>query len=415
MVLEATTDDTLEGSRVHVKDGVRVLRSAAVYGPNASGKSSLIDAMSRLRGFVLFSARADTFDDIPVEPFLLSDETVEAPTTVEWQFLCDGSRYRYGFVADRKKVHAEWLFRRTGKVKESTLFTRENQKIEPNLVQFKESLVLKKLEKEAGNSPVRENALALSVYAQFNGQISTRVVRWFDDLRKTSGLSERGHFSYTARRLNEPDSQEKLLSFAQRADFNINGLSAEIREEPRAREPNSAIQKVAATLAESNRRLVRPEIKTAHPRYDINGNVTGNIEFDLAKQESQGTQKFIAISGPLHRTIEEGSILVIDEFEARLHPLLTRAIFEWFHGPENQGTAQLIVATHDVGLMDPESLRRDQIWFCDKDRQGATSLYSLAEFDVNAVRPTTKFSRQYLLGLLGAVPKIALSKEDLHE
>ena len=107
--------------------------------------------------------------------------------------------------------------------------------------------------------------------------------------------------------------------------------------------------------------------------------------------------------------------MVVDEFEARLHPLLTRAIFEWFHGPGHKCSAQLIVATHDVGLMDPDFLRRDQVWFCDKDKAGATSVYCLAEFDSNTMRPTTKFNRQYMLGLLGAVPKLALMKEDVGE
>ena len=146
--------------------------------------------------------------------------------------------------------------------------------------------------------------------------------------------------------------------------------------------------------------------------YCLVNKVTGSVEFDVEEQASQGKKRFIALAGPLHHTIEEGSILVVDEFEARLHPLLTRAIFEWFHSPAHQGTAQLIVATHAVGLMDPEFLRRDQVWFCDKDKQGATSLYCLAEFDSNTVRPTTKFNKQYLLGLLGAVPKLALTKED---
>jgi AAA15 family ATPase/GTPase len=96
--------------------------------------------------------------------------------------------------------------------------------------------------------------------------------------------------------------------------------------------------------------------------------------------------------------------------------LLTQAIIEWFHSPLNKSRAQLIYATHDVLLMEPGMIRRDQVWFCAKDQQGATDLYCLAEFDPQKVRPTTKFSRQYLLGLFGAVPKIALLEgEPVHE
>jgi AAA15 family ATPase/GTPase len=131
-------------------------------------------------------------------------------------------------------------------------------------------------------------------------------------------------------------------------------------------------------------------------------------EFDLEDDESQGTRKFVAMAGPVLHTVEEGSILLIDEFEARLHPKLTKAILDWFHGPQNNKGAQLVIATHDTGLMTPEILRRDQIWFCEKDNQGTTTLYCLDEFDKQEVRATTKFNRQYLEGIFGAVPKIAL-------
>jgi len=410
--LEATADDELESSHVHKLEGIRVLRSAAVYGPNASGKSALIDAMASMRHFVLSSAREGQLrDKIPAEPFLLHEKTENAPTTVEWEFLWKGSRYRYGFSADAAKVHAEWLFRRRGTAKAAQLFTREEQDIQVNPEHFREGRVLKKLEKDLGNPPVRENALVLSVVAQFNGQTSKEVVEWFAQLRFTSGVSDGGHFFYTAERLKDPKSRLQLLSFAQRADFNITDLSSEVAEVPAEQLPGQFRDQLKAQLAPGGK-FVTAEIKTKHPRYGKDDSVAGSVEFDLEDQESQGTQKFIALSGPLHNTIEESSILVVDEFEARLHPLLTRAIFEWFHSPTHKCAAQLIVATHDVGLMDPEFLRRDQVWFCDKDKQGATSLYCLAEFDSNTVRPTTKFNRQYLLGLLGAVPKLALMKED---
>lgn len=410
--LEATSDDELESSHVCEQDGIRVLRSAAIYGPNASGKSGLLEAMAGMRHFVLSSAReGQLLDQIPVEPFVLHEATEKAPTTVEWEFLWKGSRYRYGFSADAAKVHAEWLFRRRGTAKAARLFTREGQDISVNPDHFREGLVLKKLEKDLGNPPVRENALVLSVVAQFNGQTCKEVVEWFNQLRFTSGLSDTGHFFYTADRLKDAGTRQKLLSFAQRADYNISDLSSEVAEITAENLPASVQDEVKARLGPAGK-LRKAEIKTKHPRYGKGGKVTGSVEFDLEEQESQGTQKFIALSGPLHHTIEEGSILVVDAFEARLHPLLTRAIFEWFHSPGHRCTAQLIVATHDVGLMDPEYLRRDQVWFCDKDPQGATSLYCLAEFDSKTVRPTTKFNKQYLLGLLGAVPKLALMKED---
>ena len=156
---------------------------------------------------------------------------------------------------------------------------------------------------------------------------------------------------------------------------------------------------------------MRADIKTSHMKLDGDGKPVGLVEFDLSDEESQGTQKFIALTGPITHTLEEGAILVVDELQARLHPLLTQAILALFHGPANPLNAQLICATHDVMLMDPQRLRRDQIWFCAKDERGTTDLYTLADFDPDQVRPTTKFSRQYLLGIFGAVPKLAHFEE----
>jgi len=405
--MEATVDDSLESTHVHEEGGVRVLRSVVIYGPNASGKSGLLDAMGAMRHFVLSSAReGQLLDKIPVEPFLLSEESEHAPTTVEWDFFWKGSRYRYGFSANAANVKAEWLFRSRGRAKAARLFTREGQDIKVNAEQFREGMVLKKLERDLGNPPVRENALVLSVVAQFNGQTSKEVMGWFDQLRFTSGLSDRGHFFYTADRLKDATSRRKLLNFAQRADFNISDLSSEVAE---VSAEDLSVE--ARAQLPPGKTFLTAEIKTKHPRYNRDGRVEGNVEFDLEDQESQGTRKFIALSGPLHHTIEEGSALVVDEFEARLHPLLTREIFTWFHSPAHHCTAQLIVATHDVGLMDPEFVRRDQVWFCEKNHQGATSLYSLAEFDSKSVRPTSKFNKQYLFGLLGAIPKLSITKE----
>ena len=406
--LEATADDELESTHVHEESGIRVLRSVLIYGPNASGKSGILDAMGIMRHFVLSSAReGQLLDEIPVEPFLLHEDTEHAPTTVEWDFLWKGNRYRYGFSADATTVKAEWLFRSRGRGKAARLFTREMQDIQVNAEHFREGQAIKKLEKDLGNPPVRENALVLSVVAQFNGQTSKEIVEWFNQLRFTSGLSDRGHFLYTANRLKDAATRKKLLNFAQRADFNISDLSSEVAELAVEDLPGEAKAHLPP-----GKKLLTAEIKTKHPRYNRDGQVAGDVEFDLEDQESQGTRKFIALSGPLHHTIEEGSALVVDEFEARLHPLLTREIFAWFHSPSHHCTAQLIVATHDIGLMDPEFVRRDQVWFCEKDQRGASALYCLAEFDSNSVRPNTKFNKQYLLGLLGAVPKLTLIKEE---
>jgi len=401
--LEATSDDHLAESRVIEADGVRILRSAAIYGPNASGKSNLVDAMTTMRRLVLASSpSAQVNRKIAVDPFRLSSESEKAPSEFQVEFLLEGNRYRYGFQAEATAIRTEWL-KRKGKGKEATLFTRDGQEIEVNSEQFREGMDRKQF--------MLPNSLFLSLCAQLNGEISGKVLGWFQHWRFVSGLSDTSILAYTAKRIQDPKQNATLVTFAKHADLSICGLSGKDGTVPDLELPKNMPdedrERILREIAMSN-----TEIKTSHPQYGPDGNEVGTVEFDLKKDESEGTRKFIALSGPLHHTVEDSAVLVVDEFEARLHPLLTQAIIDWFHSPLNPSRAQLIVATHDVLLMEPERIRRDQVWFCEKDDKGATELYCLAEFDPQNVRPTTKFSRQYLLGVFGAVPRVALMKGD---
>jgi uncharacterized protein len=400
--LEATADDHLEAGRVIRSGAMRVLRSALVYGPNASGKSNLFDALRVMQRFILSSSREGQVSErIPVEPFRLLDGALDADTSFECEFFIESNRYRYGFAANRKRISAEWLFYKRPNVKEAVLFEREVQRITPNSERFSEGVERKGF--------ARENALFLSVCAQLNGPVSVKILSWFSELRFVTGVSDHSYYDFTARRLRNPDELEKMTAFAQRADLSICGLNSELQDdEDEGRQKGSAAVKVPR----SSRRF-GARITTEHARYDKDGRMTGKELFDLNTNESEGTRKFIALSGPLFFTIAKGSILVIDEFEARLHPLLTQQIFAWFHVAGLKSNAQLLAATHDPLLMDPDLVRRDQIWFCEKDPKGATSLYSLAEFDSQRVRPSTNFARQYLLGIFGAVPHPAFTRAEI--
>jgi AAA15 family ATPase/GTPase len=152
-------------------------------------------------------------------------------------------------------------------------------------------------------------------------------------------------------------------------------------------------------------------VKTFHKRFDAFDQPAGLVEFDLLKDESRGTQKFVALTGPFLHTLREGSVLVIDELEARLHPLLTKALVGLFNNPANRKHAQLIFATHGDGLLDPKQIRRDQVWFVEKDAFGASRLYCLDEF--KGVRKEAKFAKEYLFGQFGGVPRIGDLQESI--
>lgn|GEM_PF-7809 len=400
--MEARKDDHLAWSNV-IEDGkLRLVKSAAIYGPNASGKSNLIQAMVWSRNFVLRSSKeGQVGDNVDVVPFVLSSETENAPSHFETEFRLNGFDYRYGFEVTTKEVCSEWLYRKSPTAKEARLFTRERQDFQVSTANFNEG---KGLEKRT-----RSNALFLSVCAQFNGEESGKVLGWMKRFRHVSGLENDEFFGFTADLLQDANHRSKLLELAQKADFNIQGLRSELEQITEDKLPAGMPPELKTRLLSEN--AMSAGIKTTHHKLDANQKIIGEVEFDLEEDESSGTQKFVALSGPIMHTLQEGSILLVDELEAQLHPRLTQAIVDLFHSPVNRKNAQLVCATHDVTLLDPERFRRDQIWFCEKDQTGATDLFTLADIDSNLVRPTSKFSRQYMLGLFGAVPQLAHFQE----
>lgn len=402
LILEASSDPHLRHRNTFVAGAnLELLKSVALYGSNASGKSNVLGAMIWMRRFVLESLSEKVEQTkVPVETNRLHKDQRYGASVFEIEFLISNERFRYGFAVSGKGIEEEWLFRKRIKGPEARIFTREGQNITPNSRQ------------EDGLRPfaprTRPNTLFLKVCAEFNFDFAERIMNWFRHFRSVSGLSEAGFISYTAGRMLNDNKRKDLLKFVQKADFNICDVKSTVEPLDETKLPDDMPSDLKKRLLSEG--LNTAEIKTCHKIYDTEGNQVGIEEFDLEDDESQGTRKFVAMAGPILHTIEQGAILLVDEFEARLHPKLTKAILDWFHGPQNEGGAQLIIATHDTGLMTPSTLRRDQIWFCEKDRQGASTVYCLDEFDKQDVRATTKFNRQYLEGIFGAVPQVALEE-----
>ncbi|TXK93577.1 abortive infection protein, partial [Methylococcaceae bacterium CS4] len=157
-------------------------------------------------------------------------------------------------------------------------------------------------------------------------------------------------------------------------------------------------------------RITSSDIQTSHKKFDADNNATGATYFSLNTDESQGTKKFLALSAPILDTLKSGKILLIDEIDASLHPMLTEGLIKLFHNAENNPfNAQLIFTTHDVSFLSrPQLFGRDQIWFTEKNLYGSTELYSLLEFRKNSkgkdVRSTDNLEKHYLQGQFGAVP-----------
>lgn len=368
-----TSDDPAldQDNVIPVKRNLRLLKSAALYGANASGKSNLGLALRFMRQFVLDSAReASTPTGLGLESFLLDIKTPRQPSFFEMVFMIDGIQYRYGFEVDKSHIISEWLFY-VPKTKEVALFTREEQEVSAR-AGFKEG---KGLEVRT-----RPGALYLSVAALFNGVISGQVQGWFDAFIVTTGLQDEEFHAETLRYLRDPKQRRQIVEMIQELDFGIDNLAIYDPPSPDTRQSIHAIYYLHN-----------------QPRGE-----EGVVSLDIDTHASQGTRKLIATAGPLHRILASGQIMFIDELDARLHPLMTRRIIDLLHSPlTNPKGAQLIFATHDTNLLDKSLFRRDQIWFAEKDQQGATHLASLAEY---RVRNDAAFEKNYLEGRYGAIP-----------
>jgi len=403
----ASNDDTLAETNVIESGKHRLVRSAVVYGANASGKSNLLEAFSFMRKMVLNSSKDTQANEaIDVDPFLLSTECDGKPSGFEVLFVHDGIPYRYGFEVDQKGVRSEWLFSRPT-TKEGSHFTREGADIKVNPDWFKEGKGLE--------TRTRENALFLSVCAQFNGELATALLSWFQNLRTMHGFARIGFYNATIDRLKKPEHKARVLELTKVADRGITDFDLQQKTITMQDLPKEMPNEMKKDIIKNHAGIV--ELKTTHRKVDGNNKDVGGVVFDLDEDESAGTQKLVKLSGPLLETLETGKILIVDELDARLHPLLTRLIVSLFNSPANRSNAQLIFASHDTTLLTPKLFRRDQVWFTEKDQYGATDLYSLVE--LKGVRNAAAFGKDYIQGKYGAIPFIGDPKwlfcEGAHE
>ncbi|MFH0997663.1 MAG: ATP-binding protein [Pseudomonadota bacterium] len=374
----------------HYKKSINLIKTAAIYGSNASGKSNFIKAFVFMRNFVINSSKeSQAAEEIDVESHRLSTTTEKEPSFFEIIFVINEFRYRYGFKLDRKRVHSEWLFR--SKVRETNLFIRHNEEISAK-GPFNEG---KGIEKKT-----RQNALFLSVCAQWNGKIATEILKWFRNCGIISGIEDIGYRPFTITQLEQTAAKDKILSFIREFDFGISDLKVTHTSITEDNFPKNIPESFRKYLLE--RGANKTTIYTTHKKFNEKGECVGDEIFELDQNESDGTKKAFSFSGPLLDVIANGKVLIVDELDARLHPIITQAIVQMFHDKHlNPNNAQLLFATHDTNLLNNNFFRRDQVWFMEKNKYGATDLYSLADFKV---RNDASFEKDYIAGKYGGIP-----------
>jgi len=379
-----------------------LLPLAVFYGANSGGKSNLIQAVATMRGMVRRSVRLNDGDSLPYEPFALDKTSELQPTFFEIQFINNNALYRYGFEYTKKEIISEWLYEKRFGEKEYELFIRSHDIIDVSGKRFPEGLGKVNL--------TNSNRMFLSLVAQLKGEKSNSVMAWFGDCNVLSGIDSEGYEDFTLRmfleHLNGADEAQDFFNTLQLGFTRFMVKKVDIPKEALESAPDSIKSKLEQDLTSGS--FVEP--LTTHNVYDENGSVVGERIFHKNQMESEGTKKVIEMSGPIFDTLHDGKTLIVDELDAKLHPLLTRNIVLLFMDPNvNKNGAQLIFATHDTNLLDLEIIRRDQIWFAEKDNVESTDIYSLVEFKDeagNKVRNDRDIKRDYIRGRYGAIPFI---------
>lgn len=384
------------------KGKLSLLPLAVFYGANSGGKSNLIQAISTMRYMVRRSVQLNEGDELPYDPFALDEISDSQPTLFEIQFIKGEVLYRYGFEYTRKEIVSEWLYEKQFGEKEYELFVRSRDLIDVSPKRFSEG--------EGKQDLTNSNRLFLSLVAQLKGEKSNSVMGWFRQCNVLSGVDSEGYEAFTLKmfleHLNGADEAQEFFKTLQLGFTRFSVKKVDIPKDALNSAPESIKSQIEKDLTTGN--FVEPI--TIHNVYDENGFVVGERNFHKNQMESEGTKKVIEMSGPIFDTLNEGKTLIVDELDAKLHPLLTRNIVLLFMDPEkNQHGAQLIFATHDTNLLDLEIIRRDQIWFAEKDKVEATDLYSLVKFkdeDGKKVRNDRDIKRDYIRGRYGAIPFI---------
>ncbi|MFM9946347.1 MAG: AAA family ATPase [Saprospiraceae bacterium] len=397
-----------------VSDKLSLLKSKAIYGANASGKSNLVRAFMAMYYIIKDNLSNPNVLNQKIIPFKFDEETVTQPSFFQLIFILENVQYRYGFEASSTEIITEWLFGKpldVAGVRERYYFVREGNQVDVNEEWFKEGIPFTK---SGDKTPplFRNNSLFLTVVSAFNGTTSSLIVESISSKISIDPGHNSTHLaSYSMEFFAENEAFKEFLNeLLQSVDPTIRNIELVNMEQAIPDFPDK--EKLLQTLKHQGQEI--SDIAVFRRIFNHAGKAVGQGSVMLDFQEAAGTKKIFALSSVIFLTMMEGDVLFIDELDAMLHPRLTRKIIQMFNSNKtNPNNAQLIFVTHDSTLLDAHLLRRDQITFTKKDKFGATELFSLTQF--KGVRNDASFEKDYLLGKYGAVPNNLNIMEDVFE
>ncbi len=397
--------NTMEAAEV---PGRRLLRSCGVYGPNASGKSNLFAAIQFAQWFVGKSADRSPGAETRAEPFRLDRRSTDLPSRFEFVFIEKGVRYNYGFSVDRVRVFDEWLIAYPKRLPQrwfSRTWSDKAQKPEfsfgPYLRGEKESLI----------QVTRPDVLFLSTGAKFNNPQLTTVWSWFAKrLRIIRGADQSVSRleTFTAEQcLRNTDVSKRVGTLLRDADLGVLDLEIEEKTKDLSQSLEDLPERIRKPFVEFLKAVEEEQPGSASKSLSVRlKHKTADTEAVALpwSDESDGTRRLFALAGPWLVALNSGLVVAVDELSASMHPLLARELVAMFHDSRtNRHGAQLIYSTHDTVLLDEELVRRDQVWFLEKDTDGASSLYPLSDYHP---RGGEALSKGYLAGRYGSIPII---------
>lgn len=374
--------------------GHGMLPFAIIYGANASGKSNILEALVTMKHMVRTSHNtSDRTGDLRREPFLLEKKYKAKPTVFEVAALIDGVRHDYGFSYMQDGILEEWLYSYP-ESRRRKLFERDGMDIS-----FGASM---RGPKKQLSSFIKKSALFLSTATQNNHEELGKLSDFFRDIFTSKAVAVEKHYLNLTFRENEID--QRTISFLNAIGTGVCSYDTRSSEIPEDR--RSMLADLFKVLKkhhpdDESGSILEPDEKDVEITLGHKG-LEGEIVFFDGDLESAGTRRLLVLMNSLFQVLDAGDIAIVDELDASLHTYAVEAVIELFLDKEiNRHGAQLIATTHDTNLLNPKKLRRDEIWFVEKDRSGASQYFSLAEFNT---RRTEVFEKTYLQGRYGAVP-----------
>ena len=377
-----------------------ILPAVVIYGPNASGKSNFVDAIGAMRSMVLWSqTRGEPDGGVPPRrPFRLDSVSSNKSSRFDIDFVVDDVRHHYGFETSAKVFETEWLYA-FPKSHQRTLFERDRGKF-----RFGRGL---RGQNNSIAGLTRPNSLYLSAAAQNGHEYLSKIYRFFRSILGVQDIDVPGTAA-SAQMSEEGGVDQRVIDFLKKINTGVTGYrrrETEISEEERAvhQEFIAMVKRISGNrgdigMDDDDKRVT---FELAH-----RGRNDGDFFLEL-EQESAGTRRLLIVLGSACRALDGGQALCVDELDASLHTQASEAVLELFCIREkNPKGAQLIATTHDTNLMESPMLRRDQVWFTEKDPEGATQLYPLT--DIRS-RKGDNIQKGYLQGRYGAVPLTGIS------